>query len=132
MICTLKGQDIVNAPLTNTQLWVQQGATQCCQAFQFYGQGPIHTGRATRRKANGTCCCQWECSHCTQATSKEKKKPFEFVRASRPASCVDWASQLEAIALQGKGSKPRPIQPLTYQAQQARFSASRPSCHADM
>ena len=31
---------------------------------------PIHTGRATRRKANGTCWCEWEYPHCTQATSK--------------------------------------------------------------
>ncbi len=31
--------------------------------------GLIHTGRATH--ANGTCCCEWECSHCTEATSKD-------------------------------------------------------------
>ncbi len=31
----------------------------------------IHTGRATRRKTNGTCWCEWECPHCTQATSKD-------------------------------------------------------------
>ncbi len=32
--------------------------------------GLIHTGRATRREANGTCVREWECSHCMQATSK--------------------------------------------------------------
>ena len=37
--------------------------------------GPIHTTRNVTHnamQANGTCCCQWECSHCWQATSKEK------------------------------------------------------------
>ncbi len=32
--------------------------------------GLIHTGRARRRKANGTCVPEWECSHCGQSTSK--------------------------------------------------------------
>ncbi len=32
--------------------------------------GLIHTGRAMQPKANGTCMREWECSHCTQATSK--------------------------------------------------------------
>ena len=35
------------------------------------GKGPIHTGRAGAMQTNGTCCCEWECSHCTQATSKD-------------------------------------------------------------
>ncbi len=44
--------------------------------------GLIHTGRACVTPANGTCCCQWECSHCTQATSKEKRSNLRRV-ASR-------------------------------------------------
>ena len=32
--------------------------------------GLIHTGRAMQRKTNGTCVHEWECSHCTPATSK--------------------------------------------------------------
>ncbi len=39
------------------------------------------TQDATR--VNGTCCRQWECSHCTQATSKEKHSNL------RGASCVN-------------------------------------------
>ncbi len=35
------------------------------------GWGPIHTGRAHATQANGTCWCEWECPHCTQATSKD-------------------------------------------------------------
>ncbi len=40
---------------------------------------------ATRnaRQANGTCCHQWECSHCTQATSKEKPN-LRAPRVARP------------------------------------------------
>ncbi len=43
------------------------------------------TGPAMRRKANGTCVCEWECPHCT--ASNIKGFAFEFARAS----CVDWA-----------------------------------------
>ncbi len=35
-------------------------------------------------KANGTCCCQWECSHCLQATSKEKRSNLCVRRVARP------------------------------------------------
>ena len=35
------------------------------------GYRPIHTGRARATQANETCCCEWECPHCTQATSKD-------------------------------------------------------------
>ena len=38
----------------------------------LWGGGSIHTGRARITPANGTCCCQWECSHYSQATSKKK------------------------------------------------------------
>ncbi len=50
-------------------------------------------------QANGTCCHQWECSHCTQATSKEK---CSFLRAHRVARPVwirpehFWATRLNA------------------------------------
>ncbi len=31
----------------------------------------IHTGRVDANAANVTCCCDWECSHWTQATTRE-------------------------------------------------------------
>ncbi len=45
----------------------------------------IHTGRATPRKANGTCVGEWECSHCTQ------QHHSVCVRICARASCVDEA-----------------------------------------
>ncbi len=42
-------------------------------SFSLCFLGLIHTGRARVTPANGTCCCQWECSHCSQAKSKEKR-----------------------------------------------------------
>ena len=45
---------------------------------------PIHTGRAHIMPANGTCCCQWECSHCLQAKSKEKCSNLRARRVARP------------------------------------------------
>ena len=47
------------------------------------------THNATRE--NGTCWCEWGCS--TLHASNIKGKTFQFVHASRPASCVDWARQ---------------------------------------
>ena len=38
----------------------------------------------TGNPANGTCCCQWECSHCWQATSKEKHSNLRALRVARP------------------------------------------------
>ncbi len=35
-------------------------------------------------QANGTCCHQWECSHCMQATSKEKRSDLRGCRVVRP------------------------------------------------
>ena len=46
--------------------------------------GPIHTGRAMRRKGNGTYWCEWECPHCTQTTSKEKFSNLHVHRVARP------------------------------------------------
>ncbi len=63
-------------------------------------QSTQDAGRDAQRnamQANKTCWCEWECPNCTKAPSKEKHKSnikgktFEFARASRPASCVDWA-----------------------------------------
>ena len=46
--------------------------------------GLIHTGRVMRREANGTCCHQCECSHCMQATSKEKRSNLRAHRVALP------------------------------------------------
>ena len=43
--------------------------------------GLIHTGRVTRREANGACCHQWDYSHCTQARSKEKRSNLHARRS---------------------------------------------------
>ncbi len=43
---------------------------KCAQCGQ--GLSLIHTACAMRHKGNGTCVYEWECSHCMQATSKEK------------------------------------------------------------
>ncbi len=46
--------------------------------------GLIHTGRASVTPANGTCYCQWECSHCSQATPKEKHSNLQARRVAHP------------------------------------------------
>ena len=63
----------------------------CCREQNVYLSGPLMritfggfrpnshrtwdaTHNATQgNQANGTCCHQWECSHCMQAASKEKR-----------------------------------------------------------
>ncbi len=54
--------------------------TYTCTCFS----GLIHTGRACVTPANGTYCCQWECSHCSQATSKEKRSNLRACCVARP------------------------------------------------
>ena len=49
----------------------------------------MHNATHNATQANGTCCRQWECSHCTQVTSKDFCS--NFACASRPASCVNEA-----------------------------------------
>ena len=45
-----------------------------CPCFLWnHTRGQTHTGRARVMPTNGTCCCQWECSHYSQATPKEKR-----------------------------------------------------------
>ena len=55
-----------------------------CFCFFLLFLGLIHIGRVTRSEANGTCCHQWECSHCTQARSKEKRSNLHAHRIARP------------------------------------------------
>ncbi len=43
-----------------------------------------HRTRTLVTPANGTCCCQWECSHCSQATSKEKCSNLHARCVARP------------------------------------------------
>ena len=45
--------------------------------------GLIHTRRAGVTPTNGTRWCQWECSHCLQATSKEKRSNLCACRVTR-------------------------------------------------
>ena len=45
-------------------------------SLKCHSIGPIHTRRARATEANGTCCRQWACSHCTQATSKDLHSNF--------------------------------------------------------
>ncbi len=52
----------------NTTLWVIR-KTRRRQKRKQNSWGLIYTGRATRRKAYGTCWCERGCPHCTQATS---------------------------------------------------------------
>ena len=56
--------------------------------------GLIHTGRATRCKANGTCVHEWKCPH-TLHTSNIKGFAREFGRAHPVHTCVDEASGIE-------------------------------------
>ncbi len=41
-------------------------------------------------QANGTYCCQWECSHCWQATSKEKRSNLRARQVTGPVCFVYW------------------------------------------
>ena len=41
--------------------------------------------------ANGTCCCHWECSHCSQATSKEKHSNLHARGVAHPV----WISAIQ-------------------------------------
>ncbi len=67
---------------------VAQKARQVCSERVSVSEasGPIHTGRARATQANGTCCRQWECSHCDI-----KEFAFKFACASHPVSCVNEA-----------------------------------------
>ena len=54
-----------SSPLLSTER-----ATISVLALQYEVLGPIQTGRKGKQmEANGTYCCEWECSHWTQATS---------------------------------------------------------------
>ncbi len=61
---------------------------QCGQALRPNSQR-IRNATHNATQANGTCCCQWECSHCTQARSKDLRS--NLLCASYPASCVNCA-----------------------------------------
>ena len=52
--------------------WALRLAIKGVKVDQFWNLGLIHTGCTHVMPANETCCCQWEYSHCSQATSKEK------------------------------------------------------------
>ena len=73
---------------TNTQMCFRghySGTVQvvCASVLRSVKIQAQSTQDATQ--ANGTCCCEWECPHCTQTTSKEKRSNL---RARRVASRV--------------------------------------------
>ncbi len=55
-------------------------------------------------QANGTCCCQWECSHCTQATSKEKCSSLCARRVAHPV----WIGPFRGPWEMGRVTAPAP------------------------
>ncbi len=72
------------------QFRLLSGACRKCQCEISWSShavyGLIHTGRPTRRKANGIYVHEWECSHCTASNIKRI-----CVRICARASSVDWA-----------------------------------------
>ena len=68
--------------------------------------GLIHTGRACIMQANGTYCRQWECSHCMQATSKEKHSNLRARRVWCVLCELGLSQRAQRVFFKAK-SKPR-------------------------
>ncbi len=56
--------------------------------------------------ANGTCWCEWECPHCTPATSKEKRSNLR----TRGVPCPVWIGPQTFVTTKGIKVQKRPRQ----------------------